>query len=284
MPEEKIVTDVTENADELSAEEKVEGIELTDTTPTEGEPEVEEIKEVKEKKYDDDDLDRIIAKKLAIQEKKVRKEYEEKLSKYEDTESVLNAGLGTKTIEESNQKLRDFYKEQGIEIPTQIAAKPVYNDKEVEILANYEADEIISLGEKEAEVEANELAKKGYANMNPREKVVFNKICTFLTSKKDERELKSAGITEDVINSKEFQDLRSKYKGSVKEVYDLYKKLYVKVEAPASAGSLESNTTDNTKSYYSESEASRLLKKMSPEDLAKNPELLEKIKDSSLNW
>ena len=93
MENNETVTNVTENVVEQPTEEVVEGVELTDTTETKvNEPVVEETKEVV-KKYDDDDLDRILAKKLAKQEAKLRKDFEEKLSKYQDTEAVLKTGL-----------------------------------------------------------------------------------------------------------------------------------------------------------------------------------------------
>ena len=111
------VTDVTENTEAQTAEQFEEGIELTDTTSN------EETKEVKS--YTDEELEKIINErvntilptKIERERRKIEKQYSDRLSKYEETESILSAGLGTKDIAESNQKMREFYKEQGIDIP-----------------------------------------------------------------------------------------------------------------------------------------------------------------------
>ena len=107
------VTDVTENTDAQAEEQFEEGIELTDTASN------EETKEVKQ--YTDEEIERIVNErvnnilptKIEREKRKIEKDYREKLSKYEETESILSAGLGTKDISESNQKMREFYKEQG---------------------------------------------------------------------------------------------------------------------------------------------------------------------------
>ena len=111
------VTDVTENTDAQAVEQFEEGIELTDTASN------EETKEVKS--YTDEELEKIINErvnnilptKIERERRKIDKQYSDKLSKYEETESILSAGLGTKDITESNQKMREFYNEQGLDFP-----------------------------------------------------------------------------------------------------------------------------------------------------------------------
>ena len=139
------VTDVTENTDAQAVEQFEEGIELTDTTSQE-----EEKKEVKTytaeefEKAVNDRINDLLPKKIEREKRKMEKQYSDKLSKYEETESILKAGLGTKDITESNQRMREFYKEQGIDIPTY--SKPKYSDEDEKILGQAEASKIIDLG------------------------------------------------------------------------------------------------------------------------------------------
>ena len=176
MENQENVTNVTENVVEQPTEEVVEGIELTDTTETNKEtPIVEETKEVT-KKYDDDDLDKIIARKLAKQEAKIRKEYEEKLSTYKDAEMVLTKGLDTEDITEATQKAREFYKEQGIIIPE--ATKPGLSEREIEILAKADAEDIIEDGIEEMTKERENLLSEG---IDPQEKAIAFKVLNQMT-------------------------------------------------------------------------------------------------------
>ena len=112
------VTNVTENTDAQSVEQIEEGIELTDTSFQN-----EEKKE--DKNYTDEELEKIIndrvnsilPTKIEREKRKMEKQYQKKLSEYEETKSILSAGLGTSDISEANKKMREFYKEQGIEMP-----------------------------------------------------------------------------------------------------------------------------------------------------------------------
>lgn len=97
---------------------------------------------------------------------KLTREYEDKYSR---VETVLNAGLGTSDLAEATNKLADFYKQKGINIPEQ----PRYSDRDVELLARAEADDIISSGFDEVVEEVDRLADIGVANMTSREKATF---------------------------------------------------------------------------------------------------------------
>ena len=160
------VTDVTENTEAQSVEEIEEGIELTDTTSQE-----EEKKEVKTytaeevEKMVNDRLNTLLPKKIEREKRKMEKQYSDKLAKYEETDSILKAGLGTKDISESNQRMREFYKEQGIDIPAY--SKPRYSEEDEKILGKAEASKIIDLGFEEMQEEANRLAAIGVDKMTP---------------------------------------------------------------------------------------------------------------------
>ena len=139
------VTDVTENTEAQSVEQNEEGIELTDTTSQE-----EEKKEVKTytaeevEKMVNDRINDILPKKIEREKRKIERQYSDKLANYEETSSILKAGMGVKDISEANQKMREFYKEEGIDIP--VYSKPRYSEEDEKILGKAEASKIIDLG------------------------------------------------------------------------------------------------------------------------------------------
>ena len=106
------VTNVTENTDAQTVEKDEEGIVLTDTTSNN----VEEKKDVKSytdeelKKIVNDKLNEILPTKIEREKRKIEKEYRKKLVDYEETQSILSAGLGTSDMAEANKKMREFYR------------------------------------------------------------------------------------------------------------------------------------------------------------------------------
>ena len=105
-----LVTEVTENVEQ----------------PTE---------EVVEKTYTQSEVDEIVGKRLARNSAKIRKEYDKK---YGDLENVLRAGTGKESVEDITDTFAEFYKSKGIKL----YEKPNYTDKDIEVLAKAEADEI----------------------------------------------------------------------------------------------------------------------------------------------
>lgn len=273
MENNEVVTNVTENVVEQTTEEIVEGVELTDTTDT-TENVVEETKEVV-KKYDDDDLDKIIAKKLAKQEAKLRKDYEEKLSKYQDTETVLNTGLGTEDIVEATQKMREFYKEQGITMPEPV--KPGLSEREIEILAKADAEDIIEDGIDEMTKEANRLAEKGYQNLNNRERVIFNTLAGKLNAESKKNELLKIGVKAEILEEKDFKEFVKQFdpRTPITNIYNLYSKTKEVKETPKPIGSMTTNDSNKVKDFYTYEE----MEKLTAKDY-ENPKIMKAVENS----
>lgn len=269
-------TNETENVDTQTTEEFVEGIELTDTTDTTETEEkvVEEKKEVKT--FTQDEVDKIVRKRLARQEK----DYQKELSKYKNVETVLNVGLGTSNIDEADSKLREYYKEQGLNIPE--PTNPGLSDRELQILGEAEADEILELGLEEAEQEANRLARKGHSNWNAREKATFNKLAQTLNREKQKHELTSIGADTNILDSKEFKEFASQFAPSanIKNIYNLYSNQGNKKENKEKIGSVKNDKSNGLEDFYTYEESL----KYSKEDLDKNPELFKRICDSMSKW
>lgn len=281
-----------ENVDTQTTEKNVdEGIELTDTSDVKEElsdendnpdstEEKEEVKKTLKEllaenpEYQTELDETIIKPRLARKDR----EYQRKLSKYQDTENVLRTTLELNEDDDVNLKLRSAYEEQGIKLPE--AIKPSLSSHELEILAKSDAQEIIDEGYDVMVDEANRLAEKGYDNLNEREKIVFTTVAEKLTEEKNSRELLKLGAKKELLNDKDFIDFKNKFnsKTPIGEIYSLYNKLQPKKEV-RHPGSMKNNNTQSVKDFYTPEEVKRL----SPEDWEK-PGVWENVMESQRKW
>lgn len=261
---ENLVTDVTENV-EQPTEEVVESTE-----------EVVEITEEPVQMFTKEQVDEMIAKKLARKENKIRKEYE---SKYSRLETVLNTGLGTNNVEEATEKLSGFYTQKGINIPE----APRYSDREIEVLAKAEAEDIISGGYDEIVEEVDRYANMGVDNMSEMDKKVFSRLAEERTRLEQERDLASIGVGREVIDSPEFIDFAGKLNPnlSLQEKYEMYEKFNPKPKGKP-IGSMKGDISkDNgVKDFYTYEESLQFTR----EELDRNPELFRALEKSMLKW
>lgn len=270
----ELVSEETENVEEQTTEENVD---------TESETEsIEEVEETKEEEpkvrtYTDEEVNEIASKRAARVEKKLRREYEKKYSKLGN---VLNAGLGTSNLEEATTKLEDFYKEKGVQIPD--SYEPKMSEDDIEVLANKDAEDIISSGYNDIVYEVDRLANIGVDNMSRRERIMFNKLAETRKTMEEEKELASIGVFKEQIEDKDFQDFAKKLNPSmsIKEKYEMYQSLKPKKNIKQ-IGSMKSGSTSNElKSFYTYEEASKL----TDDDYKKNPKLYEIIENSAQKW
>ena len=211
-------------------------------------------------------VDEMIAKKLARKEAKIRKEYDRK---YGRLENVLKAGTGEEDLETMTNTFTDFYAAKGIQIPN----TPNYSDREVQILADAEAKDIIESGYDDIVEEVDRLANIGVDNMTPQEKIIFSKLATERTRIEDEKALASIGVTELPDDFKEFaKNLNPNL--STKEQYEMYVKFNPKKEVKT-IGSMKSGQMEKAKDYYTEDEIAR----MSLDDL-NDPQVWEAVRKS----
>lgn len=275
MEEEEMLeqTNDTENVENQTTEEIDEGIELTDTTE-----EVEEHKETIEpeekeevKTFTQEEVDAIVQKRLARKERDFQKE----LSKYKSTEEVLKTGLGATDISDAEDKLREFYEEQGIKLPERV--KPGLTEHQLEVLARDDAKEIIDTGDiKTIEYEANRLASIGWDNMNHQERVEFQELANYLTHEKDKTELLKLGAKEEILSDKSFNDFRKKFANDVpiSEIYDMYMKNKPKT-VKENPGSMKNSDVSIVKDYYTPEEISKLT-----DEQLDNPKIYEAVRNS----
>lgn len=275
----ELVEETTENVEEETTEE------ITQEEPQENLEEVETTEEDlsvedKEEKHEDvftkEQVDELIAKKLARKEAKIRKEYN---NKYRKLENVVNAGLGTSSTDEAVAKLTEFYTSKGINIPE----LSNYDDDDIETLGQADADRVISLGYDEICEEVDRLNELGIENMSKRDKVEFQRLATERQRLEDLKELASIGVDADILNDRDFINYTEKLNPnlSLKEKYEMYlgtqpKKKINKI------GSMKNTEVAHSelKDFYTKEEA----KKFTSEDFDKYPKLEEIIVKSMSKW
>lgn len=258
-----------ENMENLVTEQVTENVEQT----TEESPKYTEAEfnaKVNEK------VDEVLGKKIARREAKIRREYERK---YGNLEEVLKTGTGEEDVDKIADSFKDFYAKKGIKFPD----KPRYNEREIEVLAKAEAEDIIRAGYDEVVEEVNRLADIGAANMTAKEKAVFRTLAEHRQSTDRAKELKSIGVTEDVFNSQDFKDFSAKFAPTVpvKDIYDIYAKTQPKKDIKPMGSMKNSNSADSgVKDFYTPEEARRFTKK----DFDNNPALFKAVENSMLKW
>lgn len=221
-------------------------------------------------------LDEVLGKKIARKEAKIRKEYERK---YGDLENVLKAGTGKESVEEVTDSFRQFYEQKGV----RIAPRSDYSDRDIELLAERDAKDIIDSGFDEVVEEVDRLAEKGAANMTAREKVLFKVLAEHRNNTERGKELTKLGVTENVYNSQEFKDFSAKFNANtpIRDIYDIYQKTQPKKEIKTMGSMKNATSEDGTvKDFYSYEEATKFTKK----DFDKNPALYEAVRKSMTKW
>lgn len=221
------------------------------------------------KTYTQAEVDDIVGKRIARNTAKIRKEYDRK---YGQLEEVLKAGTGKQSVEEVTDTFRDFYAKKGVQVPQQ----PSYSDRDIEVLAKAEADDIISGGYEEVVEEVDRLARVGVKNMTPRERALFKTLAEHRQNSERSRELAKIGVTEDEYKGKEFTEFASKFASTtpITEVYELYRKTKPQKEH-RSMGSMKQNPNTGVKDYYSPEEIERITE----EDLD-DPKVWEAVRRS----
>lgn len=221
-------------------------------------------------------LDEVLPGKIARREAKVRREYERK---YGELENVLKSGTGKEDITEITNTFRDHYTQRGIAIEQ----RPAYSDKDDEVLAKAEAEDIISGGFDEVVYEVDRLTRLGAENMTAREKALFKTLAEHRQTAERQRELSEMGVTAEEYDSKDFKDFAAMFdaRTPITKVYETYAKTKPKKEIKPMGSMTGIDTPDNgIKDYYSFEEARKFTKK----DFDDNPALYEAVQKSMLKW
>ena len=237
---------------------------------------VEQTTEETPKTYTQPEVDAIVGKRLARQEAKIRKDYDRK---YGDLVNTLETGTGTKGVDELNKAFTQFYESKGIKL----TKKNDYSTKDIETLAQVDADEIIRGGFDDVVEEAERLKELGAENMTAREKAVFKRLAEYVKNTEDGKELAKIGVTADIYNSAEFKDFQKMFTPDtpIAKVYETYAKTQPKKNINT-MGSMKNSTSDEgtVKDFYTRDEALKFTKK----DFDNNPALYKAVQASMLKW
>ena len=237
---------------------------------------VEQTTEQTPKMFTQDEVNEIVGKSKARERAKVTKQFERK---YGQLENVLKTGTGQDSVEEIADTFQKHYEKRGIHF----APKPSYTDKDIEILAQADANEIIGYGYDEVVEEVDRLADIGAEKMTEREKAVFKVLANHRRKTEMDRELSSIGITEDVYNSSEFKEFSKMFNPTtpVKEIYDLYRKKQPQKEYKTMGSMKNTDSSDSgVKDFYTVEEA----RKFTKADYDKNPALFAAVERSMQKW
>ena len=168
---------------------------------------------------------------------------------------MLKAGTGKQDLGEIAEDFRKHYAGKGVNIPE----KSNYSDRDIQILAKAEAEEIIQSGYDEVVEEVNRLSKKGIQNMTAREKVMFQTLANHRQSAEQTEALRKLGVGEDVYNSAEFKNFAADFKPGtpMEKILSLYNGSKPKKNIKP-MGSMKTGHENTAKDYYSPEEIARL--------------------------
>lgn len=236
----------------------------------------EQVEQPVEKTFTQSELNEIVKGAKARAKAQVRKEYDRK---YGNLTNVLKAGTGKESVEEITDTFANFYEGKGIKI----SREPNYTEKDIEVLATAEANEVIRMGYDEVVDEVDRLADLGVENMTPREKMYFKALAEHRQNTERQNELAKIGVTEEMFNSKEFQDFAKQFNPTtpIADIFNIYNKMQPKKEVKPMGSMKNSNSGDSgVKDFYTPDEA----RKFTREELNKNPALFAAIEKSMQKW
>ncbi len=265
--EESETTDnMDEELDEVENEEEY--------TDSEEAPQEEEVETPAPKTFTQEELDSIVENRLKRERKRLDKEYNSKLSKYEELAYLTREGLKAENDEDALEKTRNFYGKQGIKYT------PGRSAREEEILASAEAQDILDSCDStdDIEKEIKKILSKG-TNATDRETLIAQKLTDELTLKVRVSELEKIGVKEEIYNSAEFKKFEKQFtkETPIADIYELYRSKTTPKKEVYNPGSMKTTAGKEKKKFISEAEYD----KMSSKEIEANMDL---IRQSMLEW
>lgn len=243
-----------ENNENFVIEEEV--TENTEQTVEETQP------QATAKTYTQEEVDAIVGKKKARWEARQRRETEREYDGHRELLETLRAGTGKEnaSARELNEAFGQFYAERGkIKKNPTPTPTPSYSNRDIEVLAKAEVEDIISAGYDEVVEEVDRLAELGNDRMTAKDKAVFKALAEHRQKAERSKELAKIGVTADVYESEDFKNFASKFNSNIPitDIYDIYDKTKPKKEFKT-AGSMKQTQNEGVKDYYTPEEIERL--------------------------
>ncbi|MBQ9701357.1 MAG: hypothetical protein IJV71_12145 [Lachnospiraceae bacterium] len=261
-----VIEKINENADTATAEEIAGG-----TVEEHIEKSEQNTDSKPEKLYTQEEYNAGVEKRVARERAKIHRQYEKQV----ELANVVCAGTG-QDLDEATKGMREYYQSKGRPVPTHSP----YSDRDIKILAEAEAKEIIDAGSDEVDAELRELAKLGPDKLNARQKEKFLILDSYQKQEARVRELASIGVPDIVYNSKEFKDFARQFNAGtpMSTVYELYTKATSKPK-PENPGSKKNPNPSGDMDIFTPEEVDKL----TPKDYD-NPKIFEKVRRSMLSW
>lgn len=257
--------ETSESHDEIS-ESQEETTEVIVDESTKTPPEKEE------QKFSQKEVNEIVENRLNRERKRIEREYKENVAKYEELAFLTQQGLKANDLDETLDKSREFYGKQGIKYAPS-------NDSDETILGKAYANEIIADSESIDDLEkvVNKLTKK--SNLNLKERVLLDSLKSEINDRKRITELKSIGVNDDELNSKDFKAFESQFLKDtpIKKIYELYKLTNTVPQTVENPGSMKTTPGKEKINYISEAD----FDKMTEKEIKENMDL---IRDSMQKW
>lgn len=234
-------------------------------------------KTAEEKKYTQEEVDAIVGNAKARTKAKITKEYDRK---YDGLTNVLKAGTGIESVEEMTDAFREHYESKGVRIN-----KPSeYSQKDIDILARADAEDIIRSGPDEVEEEIKRLAAMDVDKLSARDKKMLGILEEHKRNAEKTDELAKLGVPKEVYDSQAFKDFEKKFVSGtpITDIYNIYKQTTQPKKEFKTMGSMKNSAGSEgaVKDFYTYEEAMRFTQ----EDLDKNPALYKAIKASMPKW
>ena len=235
----------TEQEEAATEEQETEEVEVTDNTDDSTQEEQgQESEKQHSRMYTEEEYQRAINKIIARERGNKEKEINPLLA------TLKAVGFDGKTPQEVNQKLRQNYKDQGVEIPEY---HENMSEREQKALAKLDAEEVIELGDQAMQERFGELYQKyKQNNISVREQEEMNLIGKAHSVRLAKKELLSVGADPNIVESDKFKKFAQRYADNIpiKEIYEDYKIKYgVKPTKPASAGSVRTTHSEAQVNY-----------------------------------
>lgn len=275
------VPETSENEEQIETNASEEVDNVQNTTEEVVQPNAEDIERQIEERANKIAEEKIEARLIRDRVKREREEAPTK-AKYQELETIMKSALGVENIDDVITKSKEFYKEQGMQIP-EIINKSSLNERDEIVLAKADAGDIIKLGKSEMEAEANRIAAIPEKNRSLRDNTIFNDICQELIRMKDVDSLRAKGYDVEILNDKDFSSFRNQFNlnTEVSKIYEMYQKVNgTRPTQPKSPGSAKTTKVSNEiKDYYTPEE----VRNFTEEDL-ENPKLMSAVERSMQLW
>lgn len=197
-----------------------------------------------------DRLNEAMTKRAARSEAKIRREQERKFAPLME---ILRAGTGKESLEDITEVFREHYKGRTVQ-PT---AQPKMDQRDLQRLAQADAEEIIGAGDEEVEEELERLNDMG-ETLTERERLSRDLLQKHQSKNRRVKELERLGVTADTYNSKEFRDFEKQFNADtpVEKIWQFYSQIHKKTYQ--TMGSMKQEPAKGPKDHYTPEEIERL--------------------------